>query len=210
MCGLMFTEEVEQWPSLVTSNLARAGRNKGAMTFTAWVAGLTAMEMFDTTRTVDGGDLAFPKPGIVHLQAPTSEASRPHPATANDTLVWHNGLFQPLAIEVMKKTVGSYSNWDTKLLAEAVALGFESMEFHQLSGVEASFAAIAFRAGSLYAFRNAIAPLYTNPKTTTLSSTPVGETNVMMPAGVVFVLTREQGWVPTTTTFDVSYNPYGL
>ena len=48
MCGLIFVNRPVIWPAIVKANLARAGRNKGAFTYTAYAPGLTAVEMLDT------------------------------------------------------------------------------------------------------------------------------------------------------------------
>ncbi len=212
MCGLIFAARPEVWPEVVVANLARAGRNKGAFTYTEYVPGntLTAVELLDTSRAVSGPDYAFKEAGITHLQAPTSAASRPHPAQAPKTLVWHNGLFQPAGMGIMQEMLRSKAEWDTELVALAVAQGFESMAFATLGVIPASFACIAFHDGNLYAFRNSIAPLYVDEKRgDTLSSVKTGDVSIELTAGVVYWF-REGVWQQSSFGFEVSHNPYGI
>lgn len=212
MCGLIFCADPMMWPSLVAANLERAGRNKGALTFTAWRDGLTLEETIDTQRVVEAGsDYDFGKPGIVHLQAPTSSYSLPHPATAHGVLVWHNGLFQPSAIEAMQKATTCGSGWDTELIAAAVAHGFDSAPFLELGMIAGSFAVIAWKSGRLWAFRNSIAPLFRLPCGSTLSSVATTLVSEPLRPGVVYVLDDGQGvWTDTGWTFPVAHNPYGI
>lgn len=212
MCGLIFVNRPAIWPDVVKANLARAGRNKGAFTYTAYAPGLTAAEMLDTNRVASGGDYGFPRPGVTHLQAPTSIASRPHPAQAPNTLLWHNGLFQPSGIARMQSVTESASEWDTALIALAVSRGFDSDAFLELGKIAGSFACVAYTGQRLYAFRNAIAPLYIDAVTLdTLSSVPVGGVNTALKPGVVYEFWDEGGrWEETSYRFESSHNPYGI
>lgn len=212
MCGLIFVNRPAIWPDVVKANLARAGRNKGAFTYTAYTPGLTAVEMLDTNCVVSGNDYAFPHPGVTHLQAPTSIASRPHPAQAPSTLLWHNGLFQPSGIAGMQRATESMSEWDTALIALAVSRGFDSDAFLELGKIAGSFACIAYTGQRLYAFRNAIAPLYIDAsRLDTLTSVPVGDVNVSLKPGVVYTFRDDVGqWVETPHRFENSHNPYGI
>lgn len=212
MCGLIFVNRPAIWPGVVKANLARAGRNKGAFTYTTYTPGLTAVEMLDTNRVVSGNDYAFPHPGVTHLQAPTSIASRPHPAQAPNTLLWHNGLFQPSGIAEMQRATESTSEWDTALIALAVSRGFDSDTFLELGKIAGSFACIAYTGSRLYAFRNAIAPLYVDAaRLDTLSSVPVGDVNVALKPGVVYEFWDDGGqWAETSYRFENSHNPYGI
>lgn len=210
MCGLIFTEDVSLWPSLVAANLSRAGKNKGALTFTAWERGLTEMETLDTTHTITGPDHDFPHPGVVHLQAPTSSVSKPHPAWAPQTLVWHNGLLFHSSITRLRDVTECKSFWDTELIAAAVSCGFTSDAFATLGKIAGSFAVVAFHCGEMYAFRNAMSPLFRTPGGSTLSSVATGDVTESVPPGVVYTLVDGEGWLSTQVTFDTSYNQYGI
>ena len=211
MCGLIFCPDATRWPELVAANLARAGRNKGAFTFTEWRRGWTQVEMLDHWREVPVTSADMVVPGVTHLQAPTSSASKPHPAvTPANTMVWHNGLFQPSAMLQMQAILGSAAQWDTMLIAEAVERGFDSPDFKCLGHVSGSFACIAYVGGELYAFRNAIAPLYVGEDGATLSSVPAPGVTKELEAGVVWVFSEGNQWEKTPYGFEISHNPYGI
>lgn len=199
------------------ANLARAGSNKGAFTFTPVNCDLR-VTVGDTTSVHKAGEADFHggDGGVFHLQAPTSQSSRPHPAAStrrrrDPVRVWHNGILQPSAIEEMQTATGCASDWDTQLIASALACGFISPEFSKLWEVEGAWACIAEYEGHLFAFRNPVAPLFTDG--TSLSSVKTGEICTPLIPGCVYqlVCTAEGPvWAQTSLKYDCKHNPYGL
>lgn len=211
MCGLVYSYYggAPIVKPLVTSNLARAGRNKGVLTFTPVVVsfGYTGVGESRTLSSPDeiGADGAS---GVYHLQAPTSEASMPHPAVQGPYRLWHNGIVKPEGMAALEKTTSCLSKWDTQqlcaLFAQCVENGYN---FEAFGDVEGSFACIAYSEGALWAFRNAIAPLYTDGKN--LSSVAIDMSYKALPPGVIHTL-RTGGWIPTGMKFECNHNPYGI
>ncbi len=204
MCGLIFNNgDYESWKLLYENNIARAGVNKGVFTFT---------DIFDNQ--LDGKEIKMGliqtimnkeellkemeswQCGILHMQAPTSVHSRPHPAKKNDWLLWHNGIIKPS--EVKKHGMGIVE-WDTEVLVNIIdAIGFKG-----LSGIDGSFACIAFNVASkrLYMFRNKLSPLFTDGSS--LSSTQIADDWISVPANKVFefkLSTRR--WLATQFEFS--------
>lgn len=211
MCGLIFCADPLKWESIVSANLARAGRNKGAFTVTE-VLSNTPNGTVVTGPTVEvKGPTFCLKPVIAHMQAPTSSDSRPHPAVAGPVRVWHNGLVKTDGIMVLQEELFSFERWDTMLIAQALEAGLGSEAFQLLGIIQGSLAVIAIDnatgQNTIYAFRNAIAPLYTDGKS--LSSVPVDKIDRLIDAGVVYTLAAGE-WVKTRHTFPCTHNPFGV
>lgn len=211
MCGLIFIQQAELWASALSANLSRAGRNKGALTITnisvcdgAFSASPTVVT---TVADVDAAS-APAQPAVAHLQAPTSADSKPHPVVVADGAVrfWHNGIIQPESIAALKTLYPDASSWDTELLARHCA----AKGFAGLNEVRGSFACIVLDGDRLVAFRNSLAPLYTNGFD--LSSTPLGNNWEMIPSGVVMELSpwSPHVWQATDETFKTVGDPYGI
>jgi hypothetical protein len=124
---------------------------------------------------------------------------------------WHNGIIKPAGIEALQKEMFSHDMWDTMLIAQAIEYGLGSDAFQMLGAVEGSLAVIAIDdmvgMNTLYAFRNAIAPLYTDGKN--LSSVPLGNIDRPLEAGVVYMLSEDR-WLETRHSFPCTHNPFGL
>ncbi len=202
MCGLIF-HNGEDWNEIISKNLERAGRNKGSFTFTPVfdderIAAANALGVMSTYAAQAEIDTDGWEAGVFHMQAPTSDASRPHPANHGRWLVWHNGILKKSIIDMYAEAVGS--RWDTKILAFIM----DVMGVVGLAGIDGSFACIAFNTETkrLIAFRNRLAPLFTNG--TSISSVKISEDWWSMNANRVYILTAEGKWEMTHYTFDDS------
>lgn len=212
MCGLIYSSAAERSQRIVSANMARAGRNKGAFTYTAVVQAL-GVPVPGETATVDPSAVGLLGPGVFHLQAPTCEESLPHPASHRNTLLWHNGIIKPEGCEMLRNDSEVYHNpdesWDTQLLVNYLAAHpmhtDEAMEM--LSNLPGSFACILAYDGMLLAFRNAISPLFTNGED--LSSVRVDSAYASIEPGRI--LTHAMGgWIATSRKFICKHNPYDL
>lgn len=211
MCGLIFIQQPELWATALSTNIARAGRNKGALTITdIGVFGgafMSAPTIVTSVAEVDAA-LAHTQPAVAHLQAPTSGDSKPHPAVVadGDVHMWHNGIIQPESIAALKALYPESSSWDTELLARHYAAKGAA----GLGEVKGSFACIVLDGDSFVAFRNNLAPLYTNGFD--LSSTPLSDDWKMIPSGVIMALSPWPPftWKTTMMTFQTVGDPYGI
>lgn len=211
MCGLVYSYYggAPVVKPLVAANLARAGRNKGALTFTPIIlsfghTGVGSPVILGSTDEI-ASDHAC---GVYHLQAPTSEASLPHPAAQGPYRLWHNGIVKPAGMDWLHDRTGCVSAWDTQRLAALFSACVENgFDFSDFGKVEGSFACIAYSEGALWAFRNEIAPLYTDGKN--LSSVAIDMSYVALKPGVIYTL-RTGGWIPTGMGFECTHNPYGI
>ena len=139
---------------------------------------------------------------IGHVQAPTSaDGFTPeniHPATIDSTFLWHNGIILPPGMKVLHETLSSTANWDTKLLLEYFNKGYD------LSEIDGSFACVMINENGIFAFRNAISPLFYDK--CNISSVPFkGAT--LLPHGKIFNVTQA-GLCESTVTFTTKNNPY--
>lgn len=209
MCGLIYSSSEERSARYVTANLARAGRNKGAFTFTeirrsmgGSFAGPVQSVSTTSAQPLSGA-------GVFHLQAPTCAESLPHPATWGEVALWHNGIVKPEGIRLLQELTGSEEKWDTKLLAMFLAEHPPGSEMFRttMGKIPGSFACVLLHKQSLLAFRNAISPLYTNGED--LSSVPVWACDTMIKPGLVLTLATG-GWVSTAINFECEHNPYDL
>lgn len=96
---------------------------------------------------------------IIHVQSPTStDRTKCHPSDFNDTLLWHNGILKEGTIGALQMMFQTGEKWDTNLLHRGVVESDEPRQF--LSSLDGSFACLYHSGYELYAFRNAICPLF--------------------------------------------------
>ena len=206
MCGLIYNASCKEWPLLINKNLERAGVNKGVITFTAVTKNVSARGYAyihaGATEVVEDFE-SLVAPGVLHMQAPTSEHSQPHPAIYGKTRVWHNGILKQSTIDAWKDA--AKSEWDTKIIASIVSSGM----FEKLSELDGSFACLAFIEPwrKFIAFRNNLSPLFTDGFS--MSSVQIYNHWKPIDPGVVYELSSVSGqWEPTVINFSTPGNPY--
>ncbi len=151
---------------------------------------------------------------LVHQQAPTTEnrdVNSIHPAQLGKQLLWHNGIVKPLEIERLQNELQMDSSWDTMLLLKRL-LNNPGEEGRGLSGIDGSFACVWYDGdGTLYAFRNEIAPLFYNGNHSISSTAFPG--SLPLPAGKIWFLPEVADMVATNryirdSNFETVNNPY--
>lgn len=131
---------------------------------------------------------------IAHSQAPTTNAKNIHPAVYGDAMLWHNGIIKQK--NILEGT------WDTAwLLENIIDYGWSS-----LSRVDGTFACIMYFAGSLYAFRNEISPLFIDQHFN-ISSTKFDGSTSLTP-NKVWKINFETGYLDVVAYFETMENPY--
>ncbi len=218
MRGLIFSQNTAQLQTLISLNLSRAGRNKGAMTFTPLkstrlsnkTVNLSNITLKDTVLLDDAEDKRIKGlNGVFHLQAPTSDASRPHPANIGGVKLWHNGILKPATISKLQHRFSTQEAWDTALLAMLFDEALTSRDFSEFGKLEGSFACVGYdtEAMEFYAFRNSIAPLFTDGRS--LSSVALNNLWRQIEDGKIYRLdSRTLLWNTSGDDFLCSYNPY--
>lgn len=202
MCGLIY-HNGEVWNEIIKKNLERAGTNKGAFTFTPTFiderdAALTALGVISTFGASEEIDTDSWESGVFHMQAPTSEHSRPHPAKSGKWLVWHNGILKQKEIDKHAPI-----KWDTEVLAHLL----DKFGAAGLAGLDGSFACIAYNRTTkrLIAFRNRLAPLFTNGSS--LSSVRIDESWWALESNCVYLLNVDK-WEMTSYKFEDCIVPF--
>lgn len=110
--------------------------------------------------TIDPDIISIPEGGygIVHVQAPTTEAKTfesIHPATDGNTLLWHNGIIKSHYVKILQSKYGHGINWDTELLLRAVNYSKD-----ELNHIDGSFSCLWYDGSTAHLFRNDISPMF--------------------------------------------------
>jgi len=96
--------------------------------------------------------------GIIHIQAPTTEArdfDSVHPAREWFTALWHNGIIKANYVKEMQARFGNDTEWDTQLLLRAVNTSRD-----EINNVDGSFSCLWYDGAGAYLFRNDISPMF--------------------------------------------------
>lgn len=140
---------------------------------------------------------------IGHVQTPTSNSARKHPAVhENGARLWHNGIIKDTCLNEYEYI--DYDGWDTMFILKLL----EESGAGALSNIDGSFACVYQKAsGNVFVFRNEIAPLYID-NDLNLSSIK-HEDMTLLPPNKVFAITSEKKLV-VAAEFTTKNNPYNL
>lgn len=131
---------------------------------------------------------------VAHSQAPTTQTSNIHPASYEDTLLWHNGI--------VKQSTIPQGVWDTEWMVERLS----DYGWSVLSRIDGTFACIMFRNNNLYFFRNEISPLFIDSDYN-ISSTKF-DGSKPLPPNVVYRFDIFNKKLDMEATFETFENPY--
>ncbi len=153
--------------------------------------------------------LAIPAPlgcyYIVHQQAPTDTDPSVgiHPAPADHSLTWHNGILKPSTISTLQKALSTMVRWDTNLLGMWLDAGQELDE-----RIDGSFACLRYVLAekALYAFRNEIAPLFIDADMTISSTKAEGLSP--LPPNKMYKIDLRNRMTVGVGDFVTANNPY--
>lgn len=148
---------------------------------------------------------------IIHQQAPTTgvSADNIHPAVLDEfesrspRMLWHNGIIKAKALKCLQNKLESNSTWDTYILLEYLE------RFAVPHDIDGSFACLWYTAaGTLWAFRNEISPLFIDDDLT-ISSTKFNGSHYLEPNKMFIILlgARMLGEIETGRFVTVD-NPY--
>lgn len=144
---------------------------------------------------------------IVHMQAPTSEASNMnvHPARIGERFLWHNGIVKQSNIPVLQKLTMSESTWDTELILEAYIKG-RTNSFDIISKVDGTFSCLLYSSGELFLFRNEISPMFFD-STLCISSTKFEGSKSTDPNFFLYMNMEDSNLIKVGK-FETVNNPY--
>jgi glutamine phosphoribosylpyrophosphate amidotransferase len=141
---------------------------------------------------------------IGHTQAPTTEAkstSSIHPSVVEHSYLWHNGIIKERQVKKWQGLLNTLEPWDTKLLHHQLYCGNVT---DVLSKADGSFACVWFINDTLYLFRNANCPLFTDGMS--YSSTKFNG-SYPIDCDIIYKLT-DQGVTKTDIRFETAQNFY--
>lgn len=157
------------------------------------------------TINYDDIDLPYGYYGIVHVQAPTTEAKTLdsiHPAMDGwMTYLWHNGIIKANNVKKLQDLYGNDTNWDTQLLLRAINTSVD-----ELNGVDGSFSCLWFNGAAAYLFRNDISPMFYD-RDLNISSTKF-EGSISTPANKLLLMDLETKGLYNKGEFKTVENPY--
>lgn len=141
---------------------------------------------------------------VYHLQSPTAEQYRFHPAvlTVNGTehQLWHNGMMDSSEHARFGRV------WDTRLLLELLISRAGEPNFERLNEFQGSFACYYLQVGvGFYVFRNRIAPQYWDEQLHSYMSIKTPLSQPIEP-GIVYNMKDQT----TVASFENNYNPFGV
>lgn len=146
--------------------------------------------------------------GVVHVQAPTTEAKTAtniHPARgrySDDTFaLWHNGIIKANHVKKMQEQFGNDTSWDTELLLRAVRRSYD-----ELSNVDGSFSCLYHDDSGTYLFRNDISPMFYGTDLS-ISSTKF-EGSIETESNKILYMNFDSKLLYTKGEFSTVENPY--
>jgi len=150
--------------------------------------------------------------GIVHIQAPTTEAKDEvniHPARFRLSdryykwpALWHNGIIKSSHVKKMQVKYGIDTDWDTELLLRA----YIEEGARGLSEIDGSFSCLYYDRACLFLFRNDISPMFYD-KDLNISSTMFKE-SISTPANRILKLDLQSRALYNIGEFKTVENPY--
>ena len=120
--------------------------------------------------------------------------------------LWHNGIIKDHAISTLQKVLNVDTKWDTALLEKMFDKTLNDYDW--LGSIDGSFACLRLERGvGLFAFRNAICPLFFDESLNISSSKARGLESFT--SGAVYSLNLKERTIQLTdskfTTFDMPY-----
>lgn len=211
MCGIVGSYSIDALIELFELN-----KNRGQHSWSLFeinikersVSGVRGKGAFDKNLAggLSIGDFYY----IGHCQAPTNGKSfetNTHPAQSGSGYLFHNGILKSQYVKILKHTLRSECNWDTKLLLEYLTVPENKILFERLSEVDGSFACVLLQQEkNPHIFRNATSPLYIDKNLNLSSNSFYG--SEMLHAGKVFEMDLESRGLRLTTTFDNIDKPF--
>lgn len=144
--------------------------------------------------------------GIVHIQAPTTEAtssSNIHPSKDEKyrTYLWHNGIIKADYVKKLQEKFGVDTAWDTELLHQAV-----NEDMNNLNEIDGSFSCLWYGLDNLHLLRNDISPMFIDDQFS-ISSTKFKGSRATQ-ANKVIMMDLLEGKLYNVHSFKTVNNPY--
>lgn len=146
---------------------------------------------------------------IGHVQSPTSNSAKPHPAVSishyGEYRLWHNGIVKDVTLNKYRKLVSyDFKDWDTMFILKMIY----NTGFGGLSKIDGSFACVYNdNKNDTFIFRNELAPLYIDCDLN-LSSIKYDDMQLLPPNKVFYINDNKE--LVVVAEFETLNNPYKL
>ena len=213
MCAIVGSKNVNTIKKLIELNSYRGSHSFSFSLFNLYTGHLHVIERRLGSINLDNINIPHNSYGIVHVQAPTTDArdtNSIHPAMPLEGNVskefpsyalWHNGI-------IKQDTINNYSEqyntgWDTLIMLNEVSKGWDT-----LNNFDGTFSCLLYdgRDYSLKLFRNEISPMFIDSEMN-ISSTRF-EGSVETTPNVVWKMNLYDNELIDVGSFDTVENPY--
>lgn len=214
MCAIVGSKDVVMLRELVKLNSYRGSHSYSFSLYNMYTGHLHVIKK--KLGTINLEELHVPSNcyGIVHVQAPTTDARTEnfiHPATIPNTTnefpfyaLWHNGIIKEDIIKEFSKTANS--SWDTMIMLDALNRG--QADWRVLNNFDGTFSCLFYDGldNKLKLFRNQISPMYIDDNMN-ISSTKF-EGSLSTRPDVVFEMNLNDNKLIEIGLFETVENPY--
>lgn len=214
MCAIVGSKDVAMLRELVKLNSYRGSHSYSFSLYNMYTGHLHVIKK--KLGTINLEELHVPSNcyGIVHVQAPTTDARTEnfiHPATIPNTTnefpfyaLWHNGIIKEDIIKEFSKTANS--SWDTMIMLDALNRG--QADWRVLNNFDGTFSCLFYDGldNKLKLFRNQISPMYIDDNMN-ISSTKFEDSLSTRP-DVVFEMNLNDNKLIEVGLFETVENPY--
>lgn len=209
MCAIVGSFSIDRLIELVSLNSYRGSHSYSYSVFDPISGKLKVISK--GLGTLDVNTICFSEGhyGIVHVQAPTTEARSEefiHPATISGGMLWHNGIVKANMVEEL--VLETQTTWDTMQILKLISKNNSNSKWDVLSTIDGTFSCLYYDEyeSSLYLFRNEISPMFVD-KELNISSTKF-ENSSETPPNQVLKIDFVSRSLHNEYEFDTVENPY--
>ena len=214
MCAIAGSRDLETLKELVTLNSYRGSHSYSFSIYNGYSGVLHVVKK--RLGVIDLDSLCIPRDGygIVHVQAPTTDARSEefiHPATIPSVTneypfyaLWHNGIIKEEVVKSFRGIIAT--SWDTRIMIEL--LNQRQTNWEVLNQMDGTFSCLFYDGlnRSLKLFRNQISPMFIDDNLN-ISSTKFEGSRETEP-DVVFGMNLDDNTLTKMGEFKTVENPY--
>lgn len=198
MCGIVGSFDRDEFCELMELNKGRGNSTFSVTTYRPSNTGLKIENIQQEVGEFKRDMISFYGENVYfigHLQSPTKTVNinHIHPAKADESALWHNGML-----------VNYNGDWDTGTILSWL----EYEGFNALDNIHGAFGCLYYKDHKLYLFRNSIIPIYIDDDLN-ISSTKM-DSGRLIPANVVYEVRFDLKEIIEVVKFNNKHNPYGI
>jgi glutamine phosphoribosylpyrophosphate amidotransferase len=160
MCAIVGSFNKDKLIELIELNSYRGSHSFSFSTYDKYTNVLNIHAKYYGTIPYDIIEIFKDEYGIVHIQAPTTDATSTdniHPSRIrkHQSYLWHNGIIKAEYVKKLQERFGNDTEWDTELLHRSIDDNIDN-----LNDVDGSFSCLWYHGSKLLLFRNDISPMF--------------------------------------------------